>query len=370
MALPVDAPGAVPLAPPDLGADRGRVREAPDDAADVAEQFEGMLVQQLWQIMRRTVKSGGMLGGEGAGNDLYMSMVDDAMGRQLTEGGGIGLRSVLMRAMGAEAEPGPAGVDGAAIRALDFAPVHRPAPGPRTGAVLDGATGRLQDVAREMLSPESAPRWGRDGRLTEQELSSQFSAEVPGGVARFNVRDSAGYQGYYKCNLFALEMARRAGFQVPLMARTRGYSYPHPDRVAADAADGGLRAGWGRVATGETVEQLNAAIDSGDRAFMLTGSGHGDHAGHMGVVERVHEVHYDDEGEIERVVFDGWEARSNGAEHLTRRTWNRYGNRGEGPARNGLDRIELIELLPPESAEAQEIPLSRRAGPSVRDAGR
>lgn len=370
MALPIDVAGAMALAPADVGADRGRVHEAGDGAAEVAEQFEGMLVQQLWQIMRRTVKSGGMLGGEGAGNDLYMSMVDDAMGRQLSEGGGIGIRSVLMQALGAESEAAPREVDSAAVRAFEFAPVHRPPPGPRTGAVLEGATGRLQEVAREMLTDESAPRWGRDGRLTETELSSQFSAEVPGGVARFNVRDSAGYQGYYKCNLFALEMARRAGFQVPLMARTRGYSYPHPDRVATDAADGGLRAGWGRVATGETAERLNAAIDSGDRAFMLTGSGHGDRAGHMGVVEQVHEVHYDEQGEIERVVFDGWEARSHGAEHLSRRTWNRYGNASGGPARNGLDRIELIELLPPESAESQEIPLSRRAGPSIRDAGR
>ena len=34
----------------------------------------------------------------------------------------------------------------------------------------------------------------------------------------------------------------------------------------------------------------------------------GDRAGHVAVIERWHEVHYTEDGNIQRAVFDGWEA--------------------------------------------------------------
>ncbi|NOY92587.1 MAG: hypothetical protein GXP55_15450 [Deltaproteobacteria bacterium] len=331
-------------------------------AARAAEQFEGILIQQLWKTMRQTVQ-GGLLG-DAPGSDTYLSMVDEAVAGQVARDGGIGLRDTLMRAFGVDtASPVQASTELTALRPRG----PRPAPEPATGDGLEGAAGRLQEVAREMLAPGSAEHWSREGRLTPEDMRSDFTAQVPGGVARFNVQDAAGYRGYYKCNLFALEMARRAGFSVPLTPRSHGFSYPSPDSLAADAADGSLRGRWGRVATGESAESLEAAVSSGRRAFMLTASGSDGHAGHMGVVERIHQVDYSEGGEVRRVVFDGWEARRDGARHLTRRTWNVRGNPGGENVRGGLGRIEIIELAAPRQGEAPEVPLSLRAGPSSRD---
>ena len=339
----------------------------PPDAANVAEQFEGLLMQQLWSIMRKT--AGGLGGGSGPGAGMYAHMMDEAVAGQLMRGGGLGLASQLERSLGGR--PNAPYSMGDSTHGFPLEPhAVRAAPlvlGPSTGQRVAGATSILQDTAESMLTPVSAPRWGRDGRLTRVELSSQFQSEALDGIARFNVRDAAGFEGRYKCNLFAFEMVRRAGFQVPLMPRTRGWGYPHPDAVTVDAADGRLRHDWGRVATGESAADIDRSITEGSRAFMLTGSGRDGHAGHMAVVERVHEVAYDADGRIERVVFDGWEARVGGAQHLERRTWNRYGNPGGNLARNGFDQIEVVELLAPRGGQPGELPMSRRVGASVHD---
>ncbi|MEM9070794.1 MAG: rod-binding protein [Myxococcota bacterium] len=335
---------------------------APNEhATQAAAQFEELLLRQLWSVMRKTV--GGFSGGSGPGSGMYAHLMDEAMASHLSRAGGLGMQAQLEEAFGGR----PA--HAARIpHAIDARPVVREplVLGPTTGMRVSGATARLQDTATEMITGVAAPRWGRDGRLTAAELASTFHTETPDGTAHFNVRDAAGFQGRYKCNLFAFEMVRRSGFQTPLMPRTHGWGYPHPDSVTVDATDGRLRQDWGRVATGESAESLDDAIVTGDRAFLLTGSGRDGHAGHMAVVERVHQVDYDEAGQIERVIFDGWEARVGGAQRLTRRTWNRYGNPGGELARNGFSQIEVVELLAPRDGQP-EIPLSRRVGASLHD---
>ncbi len=344
---------------------RAQASSGDEQAREAAKQFEALLVRKLWQIMRKTAGDA-MAGGAGPGAGMYGHMMDEAMASHLTEAGGLGLAPQLERAFGVR------GAEASSTAPVDFdAPRTPRAPlelGPATGQRVAGATRRLQATAQQMLTPVSAPRWGREGRLTRTELASDFQTQTPAGIARFNVRDAAGFQGRYKCNLFAFEMVRRAGFQVPLMPRTRGWGYPHPDAVTADAMDGRLRRDWGRVATGESAEAIDAAIRGGERAFLLTGAGRDGHAGHMAVVERVHSIRYDAEGRVEQVVFDGWEARVGGARHLERRTWNRYGRRGGHDVRGGLARIEIIELLAPREGAPGELPLSARVGPSVHDA--
>ena len=336
------------------------------NAADVAQQFEGLLMQQLWSIMRKT--AGGLGGGNAPGASMYAHMMDEAVAGHLTQAGGLGLAGQLERSLGGTPHSQRAMGESFALEGYPLEPRRAPLVlGPATGQRVAGATSILQDTAESMLTPVSAPRWGREGRLTRTELSSDYQSEGVGGVARFNVRDAAGFEGRYKCNLFAFEMVRRAGFQVPLMPRTRGWGYPHPDAVTVDAADGRLRSDWGRVATGETAAEIDQSITEGRRAFMLTGAGRDGHAGHMAVVERVHEISYDESGRVERVVFDGWEARVGGAQHLERRTWNRYGNRGGNLARNGFSQIEVVELLAPRPGQAAELPMSRRVGASVHD---
>lgn len=369
-----------------------------------AKQFEAVLIRQMLKVMRESAPKGGLLGesGSGSGGDMYLQMMDEAMADQMAEGQGIGLRETLMRSMGASSEdvreasrtlsgraissPHATSENNASVTQMQQA-VQRTASSsaldalrggvarstasqiqPVAGAPIAGAGGRVQSAAATMIQNGAADRWARDGALTPQDLASDLVTEAPGGRAAFNVRDANGFQGYYKCNLFAFELARRAGFQVPVVGREKGWGYPQPNRVTPDASDGRLAGGWGRVVTGEAAESLDAGARAGNRAFMLTGSGADGRHGHMGMVERIHQVDYAADGSVKRIVFDGWEGRQNGAEHLSRRVWNLQGNAGGGKnQRNGFDAIEIIELVPSAPGSRPEVPVSRHPGASARD---
>lgn len=347
-----------------------------EEVAAAAEQFEALVLTQLVQVMRRSVGESGLFG-SGPGTHMYAHLFDQNFASAIAEAGGIGMRDVLCRSMlgprayaEAQRHARDSGIGSAApftAREVGALMAERPP----SGAPLSGLTGRLQAAARVMTPRGVEAAWGVAGRLTTRELGAQFESQGPDGVARFNVEDAAGYQHCYKCNLFAFEMVRRAGFRVPLVGRTRGWGYLGPDGVMADAGTRTrtLRGNWGRAVTGERAESVDSAIVRGERAFLLAGSATSGRAGHMGVVERVHQIDYDPHGRIERIVYDGWEARAQGAMHLRRRTWNRYGNPGGEDARNGFSRIEIIELRRA-GAEGGLIPLHEHAAPSVRDRAR
>jgi hypothetical protein len=234
---------------------------------------------------------------------------------------------------------------------------------PATGALLD-----VQQAATSMLADGGAARWAKEGKLTEQDLSSDLITDAAaGGAARFSVRDANGYQGYYKCNLFALEVARRAGMQVPVVSREAGLGFPSSNRLTQDASDGSLQAGWAKVVTGTSPTAMQDALQSGEAAFLLVGSGAGERHGHMAVVERPKSIEYDAQGQVQRVVFDGWEAQPSGARHLTERAWNRQGHPGEAGDRNGLTRIEIIQLSRPAQSSREELTLPHTAKPSRLD---
>lgn len=342
---------------------------------DAARQFEGLLIQQLLQVMRSTGTEGSMFG-QGAAGELYGQLFDQHVGESMSAAGGFGLTETFAQAMGASRATAPTldtslmgmsftGHEGTPISPM-FGPVLEARPA--SGAALGGATGALQAAARDMLGPNGvAPQWGREGTLSHEDLQSGIDTEVAGGRARFAVDDARGFQGYYKCNLFALELSRRAGFEVPVIGRARGWGFPGPEALANDAADGSVRGDWARVATGASAEELDSSIVRGDRAFLLTASGADGHRGHMGVVERVHEVRYDDDGRITRIVFDGWEGRSRGAARVERRTWNIVGHGGGTNPRGGLGSIEILALERPADG-VEEHALYGARGASVRDA--
>ncbi len=358
-------PGAID--PSVAGAARSLEVDRSAGAREAAQRFEGLFLEQLVSVMRQ---SASMF--EGTGGEMYAQMFDQNMGDALARSGGVGLADVLARAMGADPAPthlpiaplGPSSFTHSVAPSLASVLMDRPA----SGTPLDGATGALQQAADAML-PDSgvALQWSREGTLTTADLASTFSTGEPGSEAAFAVRDARGFAGYYKCNLFAMELARRAGFEVPVASRPRGYGYPGPDAVTADAADGELRASWGQVVTGARAEQIDSAIVEGRGAFLLTSAGHDGHHGHMGIVERVHSIDYDAEGRVARIVFDGWEARSSGAMHLTQRTWSTYGHGSVEGGRSGLDRIEIIQLRRPEAGQREEQPLHGSAPASVLD---
>jgi len=333
-----------------------------------AQRFEGLFLEQLVAVMRQSAPMF-----SGTGGEMYGEMFDQSMGDALARSGGVGLADVLARAMGAEPLPthlpiAPLSTSSfhatPALSSLGAVMQSRPV----SGTALQGATGALQQAADALL-PDSgvATQWGREGTLSPEDLASTFTTGTPGDEAAFAVRDAHGYSGYYKCNLFAMELARRAGFEVPVASRARGYGYPGPDAVTADAADGSLRGAWGTVVTGASAEEIDSSIARGDGAFMLSGSGRDGHHGHMGVIERVHSVDYDADGHVARIVFDGWEGRSTGAMHLTRRTWSTYGHAPAEGGRGGLDRIEIVRLQRPEAGQSVERPIHGDAPASILD---
>ena len=340
----------------------------PSGGADyAARQLEAMLLRQLWKSMRQTVR-GGLLG-EGPGASIYAGMMDDAMAEALAEAGGLGFAKVLRAELGGEAEApsrsgssleAAAGSSGAVRRTE-----AKPQPPSRPAKGLVAAVAK----AAEGLSAGDPMRWSRDGRLGPADLGSDFQSGAPERPARFNVRDAGGYAGENKCNLFVFEAARRAGLRVPLVPRARGWGYPTTNALVADAADGRLQRGWGQVVRGADAETLDAELRAGHGALLLVGSGSEGRSGHAALLERVRRVDLDDSGRPVRIEFDGWEARSSdGARRLVRRVWvARGGGRKPPGARGGLQRIEIIRLLPASSRERPEVPLRGQAPPSRLD---
>jgi hypothetical protein len=219
-----------------------------------------------------------------------------------------------------------------------------------------------------MSAASGGKQWAKEGTLSPEDLASNLETQAAEGTARFNVLDAQGFKDEYKCNLFALEAARRAGFEVPVVARPRGWGFPRPNNITEDAQDGSLKGDWAEVVKPEQVKELSQKLERGELAVMLTGSGSDGRRGHMAVVERIHNVELDKDGSVKRIDFDGYEARVNGAQHLLRRSWNKYGAGEDEPlARNGFGRIELLALKPADNPETPEVLVSSEARASLKD---
>jgi Rod binding domain-containing protein len=344
---------------------------APDRAeaakADAARKFEALLVQQLLAVMRQTAKSGGMGSSSGASGQ-YVSMFDEVIADRLAEGGGIGLASTLTQAIGGKGDSAHLVTTslqkGTPIATSSSGGIAEPLP------ALQGATARLAQAAYAISARDAGKQWAKDGTLSQADLASKIATDgkTGEGTAHFNVLDAQGFKDEYKCNLFALEAARRAGFEVPVVARARGWGFPTTNVITEDAQDGALKGGWAEVVNAGQVSDLAKKLERGELAVMLTGSGADGRHGHMAVVERIHNVELDKDGSVKRIDFDGYEARAEGAQHLIRRSWNRYGAGEDVPnARNGFGRIELLALKPSATPETPEVTLSSAARASAKD---
>ncbi len=333
-------------------------------AQKAAKEFETLFVQQMMKVMRTSMTRG--MSESAMGGSQYMQMFDAALANSITETGALDLQRIFTAGFDDEDAPVKTVHAMAPLRAGAMYGVIAPS---SSGPPLRGATGAMQRAAAQLIGVGGAERWGREGRLLPQDLASNYAARLQDGKAKFNVNDASGYQGYYKCNLFAFELARRAGFQVPVVGRKRGFGYPVSSAVAQDAASNRqVRGNWGRVVTGEGASSLDAGLLQGSRAFMLAASASDPkRAGHMAVVERVREVKHDNQGKIKQIVFDGWEARSKGARHLQQRTWNRSDTHGGHDVRGGFGNIEVIELKPAQRGKVQEVALSKPGLPSKHD---
>ena len=293
-----------------------------------ARQFEGVMLSQLLQVLWKTTPE--LQKGQGG---MYQSMFQSSFADHLVEGGGIGLSQMIAKSLGAEdSEPGSRLTRHAAPGAIGNAYGIAPQAIDRQQGVM----GDVSATARTMLA-DGGKQWAKDGALTPEDFGTVGASARAGDGARRTIESQNGYQGYYKCNLFAFELARRAGLDTP-------QELPSSNRLTQDASDGSIETGWAKVATGASPASMQDALRAGEAAFLLVGSGHGERHGHMAMIEKPTAVDYDEAGQIRSISFEGWEAQPDGAKHLASRTWNRYGEKGAPGDRNGLDRIEIIQL--------------------------
>jgi Rod binding domain-containing protein len=298
-----------------------------------AKQFESVLLGQLLQVLWKSTPELA----QGAGG-MYQSMFQGEFADKLTEGGGIGLAKMIAEGLGVKN-----GVGQEVQHALAPKSFKLDASAPQSNSPAVGLLASVSAAASGMLR-DGANRWAKDGALTTQDLGSVNASASAGANARATVNSVHGYQGYYKCNLFAFELARRAGLQVPENQSGTSLVFPSSNRITQDASDGSLDTGWAHVATGASPAAMQDALSAGEAAYMLVGQGHAQAHGHVAVIEKPRSIEYDRDGSVRSITFDGWEAQPDGAKHLTSRTWNRYGNSGGPHDRNGLDRIEIIQL--------------------------
>ncbi|HHL39968.1 MAG TPA: hypothetical protein ENJ37_05635 [Deltaproteobacteria bacterium] len=76
------------------------------DLERAVRDFESLFIYQMLKTMREGVEKSGLFHG-GRGEEIYTSMLDMEISREMARGGGLGLAKMLMR------ELAPAGEDGA-----------------------------------------------------------------------------------------------------------------------------------------------------------------------------------------------------------------------------------------------------------------
>jgi Rod binding domain-containing protein len=324
MAIALNPEAQISAAVNNAAAKGGDPKDAKLQAA--ARQFESVLLTQLLQVLWKS--SPELSHGQGA---MYQSMFQSSFADQLAESGGIGLADIIAGGLGAKTSHGVTGI----TRHFDKSLI---APSPAPGALpAEGTVMAAVDAAADGMLADGGLQWSKAGQLTAADLGTVNAGADAGERARRTISSAHGYQGYYKCNLFAFELARRAGLDVP-------HGLPSSNQLAMDASDGSLTTGWAKVATGASPAAMQDALHTGEAAFLLVGQGHGERHGHMAIIEKPRSIDYDEQGKVRSISFDGWEAQPDGAKHLTTRTWNRTGIQGARGDRNGLDRIEIIQL--------------------------
>ncbi len=298
---------------------------------EAAKAFETLLLQQLFKEMSKTVGHSGLMGG-GFESKLYSDMFSSSIAETVS-GSGSGLSEMIQKSLGVEPEhldpARPIGNLSTSIRAYRAA---------LTGTAATPSNTYLDAVANDMLSQGSTQQWGRDGELSTRDLAADIVTHDVNGTAVFNVRDASGYKGHPKCNLFAFEMLRRAGYTVPVRARSHGWGYPGADSTTRRAAKEKV-SDWASIRTHATTEELDHRARSG-QPLLVTSSAPEKAAGHMAVADRIHRVQRNSDGKIASIEYSGWEAGSKGAKY-GRRVWRLESLPGKG--RGGLDRIEVLE---------------------------
>jgi Rod binding domain-containing protein len=95
----MDLGKTAPTAPPtDATADPAKAERLRSRARDAAEKFEGQFLSIMLQQMFEGVKTDGPFGG-GQGEEMFRSLMTEAMGKHMVKAGGIGLADTIQREM-------------------------------------------------------------------------------------------------------------------------------------------------------------------------------------------------------------------------------------------------------------------------------
>ena len=73
-----------------------RAALTPAGTKKVAEQFEGVLMSQMFNEMFEGIKTDGMFGG-GEGEEMFRSLMVDEYGKQVAKQGGLGLTNAITK---------------------------------------------------------------------------------------------------------------------------------------------------------------------------------------------------------------------------------------------------------------------------------
>lgn len=95
---PVPATDLSKTAPGALAQDPEAIADIRARAKETAEKFEGQFLSFMFQQMFEGVKTDGPFGG-GHGEEMFRSLMTDAMGKQMAKQGGIGLADTIQREM-------------------------------------------------------------------------------------------------------------------------------------------------------------------------------------------------------------------------------------------------------------------------------
>lgn len=220
------------------------------------------------------------------------------------------------------------------IQNTDLRPPLGSSPTTTTPPAL-GTIGRIEYEINQIVNINAeAQRWGENGSLQDRLDIRRFMSSpawAPNdSFRRFN------FQRSNKCNIFALEMAWRCGFKVPVLnynytSEGRRFTFPLANQLTTYAqrafnrgstelfgSDGTTRWGWVETSTSRT--DTNAYINDG-WFYILVGWRRRRGIGHVGIIRRINALTTNASGRIQTITYDGWEARQAQAERVNGHEW-------------------------------------------------
>lgn len=85
----------------DLNREVGWIKQSestgrPDDLKKAAKEFEAFFLNYLLKTMRESVPKDGLFGG-GTGEEIYTSMLDETLSKEMAKKGGIGIAELMLK---------------------------------------------------------------------------------------------------------------------------------------------------------------------------------------------------------------------------------------------------------------------------------